>query len=79
MIPQSLYCALVTFRNVLQEGFSKSLVLPYSYQHDSVLAVEVADVDWDGENEIILGTFGKVHIQAQETSLCIILVYRLLT
>ena len=44
----------------MQEGFSKSLVLPDSYQHDSVLAAEVADVDWDGENEIILGTFGKV-------------------
>lgn len=50
----------MALRNVVQEGFNKSLVLPDSYQHDSVLTVEVADVDWDGENEIILGTFGKV-------------------
>ena len=44
----------------MQEGFSKPLVLPDSHKHDSVLCVELADVDWDGKNEIILGTFGKV-------------------
>ena len=42
------------------EGFSKPLVLPDSHKHDSVLCVELADVDWDGQDEIVLGTFGKV-------------------
>ena len=45
----------------MQEGFGKPLVLPESHKHDSVLCVELADVDWDGRNEIILGTFGKVY------------------
>lgn len=44
----------------MEEGFSKPLVLPNSHKHDSVLCVELADVDWDGQNEIVLGTFGKV-------------------
>lgn len=45
---------------MVDEGFSKPLVLPDSHKHDSVLCVELADVDWDGQNEIVLGTFGKV-------------------
>ena len=45
---------------MIDEGFSKPLVLPDSHKHDSVLCVELADVDWDGQDEIVLGTFGKV-------------------
>ena len=45
----------------MEEGFSRSLILPDSHKHDSVLCVELADVDWDGQQEIILGTFGKVY------------------
>ena len=44
----------------MEEGFGRSLVLPDSHKHDSVLCVELADVDWDGQQEIVLGTFGKV-------------------
>ena len=46
----------------MREGFERPLITRDSYQHDSVLAVGVADVDWDGKNEIILGTFGKVSV-----------------
>ena len=46
----------------MREGFEWPLITRDSYQHDSVLAVSVADVDWDGNNEIILGTFGKVSV-----------------
>ena len=51
----SLFC-----RNVLENGFNRSLFLPQSHLHDSVLCAEVADVNWDGRNELILGTYGKV-------------------
>ena len=50
-------------RNVLEDGLSRPLVLPDSHRHDSVLCVELADVDWDGQEEIVLGTFGKVSKQ----------------
>ena len=45
----------------MEEGFGRSVVLPDSHKHDSVLCVELADVDWDGQQEIVLGTFGKVY------------------
>lgn len=51
----SLFC-----RNVLENGFNRPLFLPQSHLHDSVLCAEVADVNWDGRNELILGTYGKV-------------------
>ena len=35
-------------------------MLPSSHMHDSVLCSVVADLDWDGRNELILGTYGKV-------------------
>ena len=47
-------------RNVFQSGFSRPVLLPHSYSHDSVLCSLVADVDWDGRMELILGTYGKV-------------------
>ena len=57
----NVYVAL--HRNVLEDGLSRPLVLPDSHRHDSVLCVELADVDWDGQEEIVLGTFGKVSKQ----------------
>ena len=46
-------------RDVVNFQFSKSIVLPESFLHDSVMCGTVADVDWDGINEIVLGTYGK--------------------
>ena len=46
--------------NVLNSGFDKSLILPFSHVHDSVLCATVGDLTWDGRNELILGTYGKV-------------------
>jgi hypothetical protein len=65
--PSLLFC-----RHVLSHGFSPPLVLPSSHHHDSVLCSTVADLDWDGTNELLLGTFGKVrvriHSKAQQTT-----------
>ena len=36
------------------------LLLSESAQYDAVLCVKVADVDFDGENEVLIGTYGQV-------------------
>ena len=46
-------------RDVTNLQFNKSIVLPESFLHDSIMCGIVADIDWDGINEIILGTYGK--------------------
>ena len=46
-------------RDVANLQFNRSTVLPESFLHDSIMCGLVADVDWDGINEIILGTYGK--------------------
>ena len=36
------------------------MALPHSDLYDSPLCATVADVDFDGQNEILLGTYGQV-------------------
>ncbi|KAG8552671.1 hypothetical protein GDO81_002997 [Engystomops pustulosus] len=45
--------------NILQNGLREQLLLPSSDQFDSVLCALTADVDFDGEPEILLGTYGQ--------------------
>ncbi|XP_072285869.1 KICSTOR complex protein kaptin [Pyxicephalus adspersus] len=47
------------YRNILQNGLREQLLLPESDQFDSVLCAVTADVDFDGEPEILLGTYGQ--------------------
>ncbi|KAM5146885.1 KICSTOR complex protein kaptin [Mantella aurantiaca] len=47
------------YRNILQNGLREQLLLPESDQYDSVLSAVTADVDFDGEPEILLGTYGQ--------------------
>ena len=44
----------------MEQGLSNPQALPCSHLYDSVLCTEIADVNWDGENELVLGTYGKV-------------------
>ncbi len=44
----------------MDNGFSDPSVLPGSDLFDSVLCVTVGDVDFDGQNEVIIGTYGQV-------------------
>ena len=46
------------------------VTLPDSDDFDCVTCTCIADVDWDGRNEIILGTYGQVHIQCSVYALC---------
>ena len=36
------------------------VTLPESDEFDCVTCTCIADVDWDGNNEILLGTYGQV-------------------
>lgn len=49
----------VVFIDVFKNGFSQYTTLPLSHLYDCVLCATVADVNWDGCNELILGTYGK--------------------
>ena len=47
-------------RNVLENGFSEPMVLADSDRYDCAVCCLVADIDFDGQNEILLGTYGQV-------------------
>lgn len=46
-------------RSIDTDGLSTSKTLPLSGNFDSVLCSHVMDVDWDGEKEILIGTYGR--------------------
>ena len=48
------------YRNIINEGFTSMVTLPDSDDFDCVTCTCIADVDWDGRNEVILGTYGQV-------------------
>jgi hypothetical protein len=45
-------------RDICNEGLSNSIELPEALHHDSVLCSHTFDIDLDGENELLIGTFG---------------------
>lgn len=49
----------ICISSVPEVGLQNAVVLPESSHYDSVLCSHVMDVDWDGQNEIIIGTYGK--------------------
>ncbi|KAG2459966.1 KPTN protein, partial [Polypterus senegalus] len=49
----------VVYRDVLTTGLNDQVVLPDSDQYDAVLCSLVTDVDFDGTEEILLGTYGQ--------------------
>ena len=49
-------------RDVVESGMSKTHPLPYSNSQDVVLCSCVTDIDFDGENEILIGTYGQVRL-----------------
>ncbi|XP_014671795.1 PREDICTED: kaptin-like [Priapulus caudatus] len=50
----------VVYSNVLSQGLSEKQVLSGSDAFDCVLSTWVADLDFDGQNELLLGTYGQV-------------------
>ena len=53
---------ILYFRDILNNGLSKLSILPDSDKYDCVLCSHVSDLDWDGTNEILLGTYGQVKL-----------------
>ncbi|XP_077645248.1 KICSTOR complex protein kaptin [Lonchura striata] len=51
--------AAVVYRCLLRRGLSAPLALPGSRGSDAVVCAKVADVDFDGAAEILLGTYGQ--------------------
>ncbi|KAM9781446.1 KICSTOR complex protein kaptin [Syngnathus typhle] len=49
----------VVYRNVHERGLSHSLCLADSDQWDAVLCALVIDLDFDGQKEVLLGTYGQ--------------------
>jgi len=42
-------------------------ILPDSNEHDSVTCSKISDIDWDGQDEIMLGTYGKCLLVFRKT------------
>ncbi|KAK3597341.1 hypothetical protein CHS0354_034585 [Potamilus streckersoni] len=49
----------IVYEHVLQHGFTHSIILPDSNKFDAILCGSVTDIDFDGENEILIGTYGQ--------------------
>ncbi|KAM8835579.1 KICSTOR complex protein kaptin isoform 1-T1 [Synchiropus picturatus] len=49
----------VVYRDVQECGLSHSICLPESDQWDAVLCALVIDLDFDGQKEVLLGTYGQ--------------------
>ncbi|KAM9729100.1 KICSTOR complex protein kaptin [Menidia menidia] len=49
----------VVYRDVQERGLSRSTCLPESDQWDAVLCALVIDLDFDGQKEVLLGTYGQ--------------------
>lgn len=55
-----LFVCLWCFRDVQERGLSRSTCLSESDQWDAVLSALVIDLDFDGQKEVLLGTYGQV-------------------
>ena len=51
---------LHVFRNVTEQGLTELVVLPESDSYDSALCCLAADIDFDGQSEVLIGTYGQV-------------------
>ena len=49
----------VVYQNILENQFNDQLLLPDSDKFDSVMCACAVDIDFDGKNELLLGTYGQ--------------------
>ncbi|CAG8502608.1 2575_t:CDS:10 [Acaulospora morrowiae] len=49
----------IVYRNIDKHSLTYPMYLEECTKYDSVLCSHVMDVDWDGKNEIIVGTYGR--------------------
>ncbi|XP_034745550.1 KICSTOR complex protein kaptin [Etheostoma cragini] len=58
LVTSSIEMAVV-YRDVQEQGLSRSVCLSESDQWDAVLCALVIDLDFDGQKEVLLGTYGQ--------------------
>ena len=59
----------IVYEDVDHVGLAKPVPLPSSDRYDSVLCVAACDVTWDGQKELLIGTYGqKLLIYKKTTS-----------
>jgi len=51
---------LYVARNVIEQGLAELVILPDSDSCDSALCCLAADIDFDGQSEVLIGTYGQV-------------------
>lgn len=59
IVASSALQGAVVYRSILSKNLENALTLPESDKFDCVLTLLAVDVDFDGENEIIIGTYGQ--------------------
>lgn len=59
---KNIFICYTFYSNVIEENFLMGNSLKFSSMWDIVMSTLVEDIDRDGENEIIVGTFGCVSI-----------------
>lgn len=64
----SFLCVCGFVRDVQDCGLSRSACLSESDQCDAVLCALVIDLDFDGQMEVLLGTYGQVRLSLHYTS-----------
>ena len=59
-------------RDVLHRQLTDPVFLPESNRFDAILTGCVIDIDFDGENEILVGTYGQVITNPHLMKICIV-------
>ncbi|PRP80520.1 hypothetical protein PROFUN_11833 [Planoprotostelium fungivorum] len=49
----------IIFQDIAKELLKRPRVLPHSMDYDSITCIQLADVDFDGNYELLLGTYGQ--------------------
>ena len=62
-------------RSVLEKGFGDGILPPDSDKYDCGMCVHASDIDFDGENELLLGTYGQVRVNRVLISLLAVSVH----
>ena len=72
LLPESehydcVICAVVMYRGVEEKRLTDPLLLPESENYDCVMCGCTIDLDFDGENEVLIGTYGQVSLRNAST------------
>ena len=64
------------YRNVLVKGLREMLSMPESNKYDMPLCCKTVDLDFDGQVEVLLGTYGQVGEYIFTFTICIHQLYQ---